>query len=108
MKLYVAGPMTGLQDHNFPAFNHAAEQLRNTGYAVVNPADNGAEPGQSWLHYMRLDLAQMLTCDGVATLPGWQSSRGASLEVHVAHRLGLPVRGWFGWCSIVPGAVLSA
>ncbi len=27
----------------------------------------------------------------VATLPGWQRSRGAHLEIHVAHRLALTI-----------------
>jgi len=37
------------------------------------------------------DLAQLLTCDAVMTLPGWSESRGASLEVRLAHGLGIPV-----------------
>jgi len=90
MKLYLAGPMTGIKDFNFPAFNQMSARLRAVGYDVANPADNGAETGKPWGHYMRLDIAQMLTCDGVAFLDGWTNSKGARLESHIATELGMP------------------
>ena len=34
----------------------------------------------------------LLQCDGVATLPGWQQSRGAVLEVTTALSVGLPIQ----------------
>ncbi|GFM83142.1 hypothetical protein PSCICN_38340 [Pseudomonas cichorii] len=37
---------------------------------------------------MRQDLAQLVTCDHVATLPGCDKSQGAQLEVYIADRLG--------------------
>lgn len=97
MKLYVSGPMTGHPEHNFPAFRAAAAQLRAAGYAVLDPSDKGIIPGFEWEDYLRLDIKQMLDCDGVATLPGWIYSRGASLEVHVARALSMkafPVEHW--------------
>jgi len=38
---------------------------------------------------MRRDMEQMVRCDEVATLPGWDKSPGATLEVYVAGRLGI-------------------
>ena len=38
MRLYLAGPMSGIKDFNFPAFNEAAEHLRKLGYEVFNPS----------------------------------------------------------------------
>lgn len=91
-RVYVAGPMTGLPEHNFPAFHAATARLRWHGYVVCCPTENGApEGGKSWAHYMRRDLADLLTCDAVVTLPGWQSSRGASLEVFIACQLDMRV-----------------
>jgi hypothetical protein len=35
--LYIAGPMTGIPDSNYPAFNQAEIELRAAGYDVLNP-----------------------------------------------------------------------
>lgn len=100
MRVYVSGPMSGVEDHNFPAFNAAAAHLRTLGYDVVNPADNGADPGLPWSWYLRKDLQQLVDCDAVATLPGWTASRGACLEIHVAHALGIPVKPLHDWPTL--------
>ena len=42
MIVYIAGPMTGLPDLNYPAFNAAEEALTAAGHAVLNPARNGS------------------------------------------------------------------
>ena len=91
MKLYLSGPMTGRPAHNFPAFNAAEKELRSAGYEVANPADKGLLDGWEWADYLRHDIVQLLNCDGVATLPGWRSSKGALLEVHIARQLLMPV-----------------
>ena len=38
-RIYIAGPMRGKPDYNYPAFNEAAEKLRCDGWDVENPAD---------------------------------------------------------------------
>lgn len=91
-RVYLAGPMSGIPGFNFPAFHAAADRLRGRGYEVVNPAENdGGDTSRSWSYYMRQDIGHLLTVDAVAVLPGWQQSRGASLEVTVARALELPV-----------------
>ena len=92
MRMYLCGPMTGLPEFNYPTFLKAAARLRDAGHEVVNPAelDNG-ETGREWSYYLRRDLLELLTCDSVAVLPGWERSKGATLEVHVARSLGMPV-----------------
>lgn len=97
MRLYCAGPMSGYPDWNFPAFHAAASNLRAAGFAVSNPADNGVVDGWEWSDYLRLALSQMLVCDGVAVLAGRHDSRGAQLEVYLAHALGMPVHGVGYW-----------
>ena len=92
MKVYIAGPMTGLPEFNYPAFNKAAEQLRARGYEVLNPADNKpAMDDPTWLDWMRLALSQLIQADEVVMLPGWDKSRGATVEYDLAHALGLGV-----------------
>lgn len=90
-RIYVAGPMTGLPHLNFPAFHAAAAELRAAGHHVENPAEINADPNAAWSDCMRADIARLVTCDAVHVLPGWENSRGASLEVHIARALGIEV-----------------
>nr|WP_258197601.1 DUF4406 domain-containing protein [Pseudomonas aeruginosa] len=88
-RIYLAGPMTGLPEHNFPAFHAEAARLRSLGYQVENPAEHGEIPGFEWADYLRLDLQKLLTCQAIALLPGWMDSKGARLEFTVATNLGM-------------------
>jgi len=90
--IYLSGPMTGIPEFNFPAFNAAAEKWRGDGYQVFNPAENfGGRTDLARSAYMREDLAQVMKADIVAVLPGWNDSKGARLEVAMARELDLPV-----------------
>lgn len=92
-RIYIAGPMTGLPDLNYPAFHAEAARLRGLGHHVENPADNPAPACGSWQGYMRLAIAQLVTCDAVFLLPGYTMSRGALLEAHIALSLGMVFMG---------------
>lgn len=102
MILYVAGPMTGIPEFNYPAFHAAASLLRVRGFGVLNPADSEDQnptPGtpQEWDWYMRHALRMVLRAEGLALLDGWEASKGATLEVTVATALQLPCRPLEGW-----------
>lgn len=97
MKLYLAGPMSGLPQFNHPAFHAAAAKLRMAGHHVVNPAEINTDLTARWADCMRRDLAELLTCGGVALLPGWKFSRGATLEVRVAQELGMECSPFETW-----------
>lgn len=90
-RIYVAGPMTGYPELNFPAFHAAAAALREAGHHVENPAEINADPNAAWLDCMRADIARLVTCDAVYMLPGWERSRGARIEQQLAAGLGLDV-----------------
>jgi hypothetical protein len=82
--------MTGLPEFNHPAFNAEATRLRGMGFEVVNPAD--APKFNTWVEYMRHDLVELLQkADALVYLPGWENSKGAGIEVYLAHSLGMPV-----------------
>ncbi|MFP4895603.1 DUF4406 domain-containing protein [Paraburkholderia sp. EG304] len=91
MKLYLAGPMTGYPELNFPLFHAETARLRGLGFEIVNPAEINADPAAEWLDCMRADIKQLVDCDGVALLPGWEQSRGATLEHAIVRGLGLRV-----------------
>jgi hypothetical protein len=104
--VYLAGPMSGLPEHNFPEFKRAAITLRQRGYEVVSPVemdeddgfDSVSAPGvvagsDVWSRFLARDVKIVADerIDAVVVLPGWEFSRGAQLEVHVARELGKPV-----------------
>lgn len=105
-RIYLAGPMTGIADLNFPLFNAEAARLRDLGYDVVNPAElnggadeliatatmNAAQLREHWRACMRRDIPALLTCDGVALLLGWGNSKGARLECHIARQFDMPLK----------------
>lgn len=102
--LYVAAPMSGYPEFNYPAFDAAETWLLDKGYRVLNPVrseDHNPTPGvpQAWDWYMRHALRMVLDADGLALLPGWEASRGAQLEVSVAHALHLRVMPIDRWLS---------
>ena len=101
MKVYIAGPMTGIPEYNYPAFHAAAESLRDAGYEPLSPAQDYGEPRGSmpWEWYMRRGLTLLLTADAVALLPGYQHSRGARLEAEIAWTLGMHVRPLSEWVA---------
>lgn len=100
MRYYLAGPMSGYPQFNFPAFYAAAKDLRNAGYDIVSPAelDDKEHAGEAlasahgdlgdssatWGQCLGRDVQIIAdTVDGVVFLPGWQKSRGARLEAFV-------------------------
>lgn len=90
-RCYIAGGMTGLPKHNFPAFNREAKRLRKQGYEVINPAEVNPDPGSPWVDCMRADIKLLVDCNEIYMLPGWEKSEGASLEHHIAQKLKLKV-----------------
>jgi len=86
-RLYLAGPRTGLPNNNYPEFNRIADYLRRQGFHVENPAENDLPESSSWADYMRAAIGQLIKCDVVVQLEGWEKSEGARLETDIALRL---------------------
>lgn len=92
IRVYLAGPMSGIQDFNYPAFLAKAAELRGYGYDVSSPAElSGGITDLPWEYYMRVGIQALLECDQVYCLPGSRESRGASLEIAIATALKLPI-----------------
>lgn len=105
MRVYIAGPMTGKPEWNYPAFHAAAKVIEAMGDVALNPAEQDLEFAREHVEepdlirqtYLRHDLLLLSTADSVAVLPGWENSRGATWEVSVCRMLGLPVRQFGTW-----------
>jgi hypothetical protein len=111
VRIYIAGPMTGIPQFNIPAFDAAADHLRSLGHDVVSPAElddpetraaalispdgapgAGSANGETWGDFLARDV-KLITDGGIeaiAVIPGWDRSRGARLETFVGYLNGLP------------------
>lgn len=112
-RVYIAGPMFGYPDKNKMSFQFAQDMLENlhgmNEAQIANPVsiapydhhESAACPnGQRKVTefdqhgagcYYRTDLFEMLQCQAVLFLPGWENSVGSRLEMSVATACGLKI-----------------
>ena len=89
MKVYIAGPMTGLPQFNRPAFHQAALNLSFEHHVPLNPAI--LPDGLTEADYMAVGITMLQRADAIFLLTGWQFSAGARAEHALALKLGLEV-----------------
>jgi Domain of unknown function (DUF4406) len=108
-RIYLAGPMQGIPEFNFPRFNAVAAMLRLTGHTVFNPAEKDIErlghdlskgnnsgslaEANKQGFSLRQALAEdtnfiCLEANAIVMLPGWEKSNGAQAE----HRLAVALQ----------------
>ncbi len=114
IRLYIAGPMTGIPFFNRHAFKLAAEKLLNLGYDVISPVDRlGGDIAEiertsvdgdasvltidQQIAIVRQNTEDVISADGLAVLDGWWQSKGTRHEITLANRLGKPVRAIETW-----------
>lgn len=116
---YIAGPMRGYEQWNFPAFDAARDARLEKGIQVISPADldrargiteetTDFSPGDFEVA-MRIDTYAVLSCTGIFMLKGWSESTGAKYELMLAQQLGLVVTfaGDAEVGSVVLGAIVD-
>lgn len=109
MKVYLAGPMRGIPEFNYPAFRAGAAALRAKGHEVFSPAEyderkygrdisNATGDAEQATKEHGFNLREALCedlrwicseADAVVCLPGWENSKGAKAERATAEALGL-------------------
>lgn len=111
MRIYIAGPMSGIPACNFPAFDAARDRWQEAGHQVISPADltrsywrehygeefdpDSPDPaiwagGEIYEAFLREDIRAITECNAIALLPGWRRSKGVARELAVSQALGLP------------------
>ncbi len=111
-QVYIAGPMTGIPNLNWPAFDRAEAIMRDMGvaWAYTNPAELDRRLGLSVKHNVDLatllasDFRYLVNCDAIVLLDGWGHSKGANCELAVARMMGMPayvlIEGPEGWVLV--------
>ena len=104
---YLAGPMTGIDNYNIPAFIDATFSLENDGYEVVSPLTifNG-DTSLPLEAYLRGELEALLSVDLVVVLPGWELSNGTNMEILMALAMGVPVYAYPSLTQIHEATIL--
>lgn len=96
--VYIAGPMTGKEDFNYPTFNAWENVLKMVGWQVLNPAKIGEPFGTAeeinanpklLKAVINAELAAVAGADAIFLLEGWEKSPGARRELAVALNNGL-------------------
>ena len=103
MKVYIAGPMTGYPEFNFPAFFAKEEELAAQGWVVANPANKEDEKelmkddsytsgdakgavaaGFDFRSAFLWDATKVIEGNAIYMLKGWEQSPGARAEHAIA------------------------
>jgi hypothetical protein len=96
--------MTGMRDNNKRGFEKAHKKLidifENTELweelKIINPiaiaqmVEALFDRKPQWGDYIRHDLPELCKADYVLLLKGWEYSKGAALEEHIAREIGIP------------------
>jgi len=83
-KVYISGPMTGKDRHNYPRFGEISGILSFDSIPHFNPASRGKIKGYKHHNYLKDDYKELSQCDCVLRMDGWQESLGASEEIRSA------------------------
>ena len=91
-KVYISGAIEHLDlEERKKAFQTAELILSENGFEPINPFNNGIDVNADWREHMRVDIKNLLDCDYILMLKGWELSKGCKLEFDVATSCGIKV-----------------
>lgn len=87
--VYIAGKVTGLPFEDvFKKFDTAQKKIEQLGYCVINPVAI-VHQDADWQEAMKICISFLPHANFIYALPDYRDSKGASLEVELAVRLGI-------------------
>lgn len=92
-KVYIAGAISSDPDY-IEKFSSAEKFLKEKGHAVINPCKNF---GFDYKDYIDMGLCELMKCDTICLLEGWELSQGTRTELQYAKTVGLNI--WFSITS---------
>lgn len=106
-KVYLSGPITGIQNYNIAEFKKYEKKFKHLNFEVVNPhklfsKEEVDEINKAYdekkitfeeyhSYFMKRDIKEMMNCDFIAVLDGWEKSKGANIEVYIARNINMPI-----------------
>lgn len=110
MRLYLSGGIKNVPNH-IEIFDEEYKKLIRAHFEIINPIfivkcyfkncngtqDSNAVYHHTWECSLKYDIAELVFCEGIAMIPGWESSAGANLELDIIRRLNLPFNTVDGW-----------
>ena len=102
MRIYIAGPMRGFENDNHAEFDRIEELWWEAGHTPISPAymtrafarkiEGGFDNSPASIREaMIIDVIAICGCDGIALMQGWDTSRGATMELALAQSIGIDV-----------------
>ena len=90
--VYISGKISGLPVEEVKVkFKKASDHIISIGCLPSNPLNNGLTHSHSWEQHMRRDIEMLMSCDAIYMLSDWNDSKGATIEHHLAHDLGMDI-----------------
>lgn len=100
MKVYIAGPVTHATPEQLDNFKACGKWWKSQKlHHYIDPVEKVRNVlGENASHdaAMKVCLKELLNCDAICMLPGWEDSDGACLEYQCAVAVGMPVILWGG------------
>ncbi len=99
-KIYISGPITGKENGNAQAFKDMVLKVHSMGLGIpVSPRRHRIPPwlnlpddkDEIWRVMMREAVIDLMICDSVIMLDGWEGSKGCVIELKLCRLLHIPV-----------------